>query len=243
VGGKSAEAAATTKVEMERLQSTDLQAFEQDARAKLERRIEWYRKKIQERSMTCDDPELLFRVIRGGEENRLARKKSLILAIKEGRFNPPHHPKERLSCVGFSRDGRWFWCGVKSGLQVFDWSALPREDEADWLEPKWSFDLPGRTPSQQNRWVYAIAEEFDAPAVVFGGVTERLYRLDLQTGETKELLRLPRECTINDLSMSADGKSLGVLTRERDLDGDPRNGPNHTWEIWSYPALRAAATE
>jgi hypothetical protein len=117
--------------------------------------------------------------------------------------------------------------------------------------PTWKFDLLDATMRQlashaflaPQQHVHAVAEETDAPAVVLGGATGRLYRLDLVTGEARELVKLPGDMTIiRELAMSADGKTVGVATHTippSDFANRQGMGNQHwTWQIWDYPRLR-----
>lgn len=62
--------------------------------------------------------------------------------------------------------------------------------------------------------IYSVAEEADGQGVVFGGDTGRIYRLDLATGQTRELIEFIGKTTqVHGLQMSTDGKSLGIATR------------------------------
>src|SRR5580765_817452 len=76
---------------------------------------------------------------------------------------------------------------------------------------KWSFQVPNAPADRPESQIYSIVEEFDAPAVAFGGGDGRLYRLDLSTGEARELINMGDNTTIVHLALSADGRTLGAV--------------------------------
>ncbi len=93
---------------------------------------------------------------------------------------------EQVLEVGFSRDGRWMWCGTNAGLRIYEWASVPREADSDLLNPRYSFNPPARADSQFATYIqYEIVEEIDAEAVVFAGNSECLYRLDLSDGSAR----------------------------------------------------------
>ena len=53
-------------------------------------------------------------------------------------------------------------------------------------------------------------EEVGSNAIVFAGNCGSLYRLDLESGELRELIKLPGDAWVIDLEMAADGSTLGV---------------------------------
>ena len=94
--------------------------------------------------------------------------------------------------------------------------------------------------------IYCVAEEADRPGVVFAGDTGRVYRMDLETGQTRALIEFTGDTTqVHGLHMSADGKTLAVATRTFSLMRFMRRkvtyGERRTWHIWSYPQLLESA--
>jgi WD40 repeat protein len=164
---------------------------------------------------------------------------------KEG---PP--AKETVDVVGFSRNGRWLWCGTNNGLRVYDWLTVVRESGTDMPKPTWTFNsreehMVPVTPFAYlavQKEVSAVAEEGDARAVVFGGAAGRLYRLDLATGEVRELIKFSGELTrVCGLSLSSDGKTLGVTVQTDTLPMIPigfgYGELRWSWQVWSYARL------
>lgn len=155
--------------------------------------------------------------------------------------------REIVECAGFSRDGKWLWCGTNSGLRVYDWNAVTRTSGTDMPTPVFSFTPPNDPPIKVTPFAYlnaqktieAIVEENDGKGILFGGHSGRLYRLDLKTGKTRELIRLPGEMTtIRQIVMSADGKTIGLGVHTIFVANFRRpDGRRWAWQIWSYPRL------
>jgi len=165
-------------------------------------------------------------------------------AIQRG--EPPRpEPVEPAWCVGFSRDGRWFWRGTPRGLFIYEWSKTFLQIGSELPDPTWSFELPIKEQPKGFRIVYAVAEERDSPAVVFGGMTGRLYRLDLSNGQTRELIKLPGDCHIQHLALANDGNTLGITAQAFPLSPDATDyiEQGTIWEVWNYPRLRDAGAE
>jgi hypothetical protein len=176
-------------------------------------------------------------------EKQVAAMTARLRDMKKGRSSPtPPQAREKVMCAGFSRDGNWLWCGTHAGLRVYEWAAVPRTASADMPAPKWTLELPGATGANQGKYVYAIAEEPDAAAIVFGGITGRLYRLDLITGESRELLNLDKDTWVLDLQISTDGRTLGISSRTVPSAGKRPNWKDErgVWSVWSYPRLKDA---
>jgi hypothetical protein len=161
----------------------------------------------------------------------------------------PPMGKESVTSVGFSRDGKWLWCGTTNGLRVYDWTTVTGTTGTDMPAARFRFTPPDEPPIKLTpygdidvpKFIRAIVEEPDAKGILFGGSNSRLYRLDLSTGATRELIRLPGETTsVEQLAISPDGKTLGVAVHTVFLSPYFRNaGQRWAWQIWSYPGLRA----
>lgn len=155
-----------------------------------------------------------------------------------------------VECAGFSDDGQWLWCGTDQGLNVYEWETVPRTSGAEMPQPKWRFGTPNQPWTEVTPTIFmvplvavlAAVQEGSAPAIVFGGMTGKLYRLDLLTGETRELIEFTGDTTqICALAMSADGLALGIATRTFSLRGigvKKYEPERWTWQIWNYPELR-----
>jgi hypothetical protein len=166
-------------------------------------------------------------------------RRELRVGGKHVPYAVPPRGQEYVVDVGFSRDGRWMWCGTSGGLRVYEWASVPRGADSDLLNPRYSFNPPARADSQFATYIHTIVEEIDAQAIVFAGISECLYRLDLSDGSVRELARLPGVGVIHRLVMSHDGTALGLSGRAP----GPHNLLGHQkliWNVWSYPQLRSS---
>jgi WD40 repeat protein len=143
---------------------------------------------------------------------------------------------EQPGCVGFSRDGRFFWCGTNVGLRIYEWEALSSQSNR---KSRWLLRLRDTLPSFVDKQVTAIAQESDGAGIVFGTFAGKLARFCLQTGELYKLADLPGGGEVQQLMFSADGTMLAVGSDKETRKG-PRSMPKHAqaWEIWDYRKLR-----
>lgn len=148
----------------------------------------------------------------------------------------PAIAKEPPEVVGFSRDGRWLWCGGRQGLRVYRWdqvvaAAIPADEAIDTPPPWWSSSRP----------VAAVAEERSGAALLFGGPTSELHRIDLETGAIREVARLPGPCHVTGLHFSAGGEALLTATAADPLKTGIRSPSRipSTLDVWDYERLIA----
>ena len=165
------------------------------------------------------------------ERQRAAREGAGLPQLQALANEPPE-------VVGFSRDGRWLWCGTGQGLRVYEWAqvvaiAATADEAVDMPPPRWSVDIP----------TTAVAEERDGAAILFGGHSRELHRLDLETGAMRELVRLPGPCSVTRLGFSADGRTLATATQINPLEAGIRSPSRlpSTFEVWDYGRLLALA--
>ena len=213
VGGKSNMHLRSSALLQERMRDIDLDELETRQKASLDATIAQMLKSAGGSKKPVLSQQQIDTMKREMEKT-LAEMTSRFREMKEGKSLPtPVQAREHVMCAGFSRDGRWLWCGTNAGLRVYEWATVPRTAGADMPPPKWGFALAGSTPLSQSNYVYAIAEHPNAAAILFGGITGCLYRLDLITGQVQELLNLDKETWILDLQISRDGSALGISTR------------------------------
>jgi hypothetical protein len=237
VGGKSQFHTKASEAARAHLQSLDMEAAAEATRESTQKTIEALRKAASRVNPSADH-EKLYESMRRGTEKRLEESRDARRAMDEGTWKPITISNEPVSCMGFSRDGRWLWCGTQQGLRVYDWSSVPRDDGADLMQATWSFPLPD-PPHPRSNYVFAVAEEADVPAIVFGGITGTLFRMNLLTGQTSQLLKISESGRIEGLHMSIDGRTLGIATNEN-FEASKRGVGNikFTWQVWSYSHLR-----
>jgi WD40 repeat protein len=148
---------------------------------------------------------------------------------------------EEPGCIGFSRDGRLFWCGTNVGLRIYEWESLANGTSR---KARWLIKLHDQLPSFWQKQVTAIAEESDGSGIVFGTFAGNLARFDLHTGELFKLAAMPNGGCVETALFSVDGKALAVYSDHSTRNG-PRSMPKHTrsWEILDYLKLRDAGIE
>ena len=229
VGGVSKQSAMLGAAFESQFRKIDIDAVMKQTRARMEEMIKQFQQAANRSKQGVNSDEMIEKMRREMEKS-FDEQKDRLLAMKEGRFpaNPPQ-PVEHVADAGFSRDGRWLWCGTAAGLRVYDWASVPRAAESELTDPHWTF---------QANYIFATAEEVDASGIVFGGRSGSLYRLDLKTGHGRELLKLPGDVSILRLTMSADGQTLGISTRTRPDSETRHSDEKWGWQIWSYPRLR-----
>jgi hypothetical protein len=145
---------------------------------------------------------------------------------------------EETGCIGFSRDGRLFWCGTNVGLRIYEWESLASGTSR---KPRWLIRLHDQLPSYWQKQVTVIAEEVDGNGIVFGTFAGKLARFDLRTGELFKLAAMPTGGCVEMALFSVDGKTLAVYSDHSTQKG-PRSMPKHTrsWEVLDYRKLRDA---
>jgi hypothetical protein len=166
--------------------------------------------------------------------------KMIASAEKMAREGIPAQSVEHVATVGFSVDGTKMWCGTDRGARVYDWASVPRDAGADLTSPILSYDVPVDSSGGKSRTVYYIAEEPSGGAIVFGGQTGRLFRLDLASGATREILALPELPWIHGLTFGGGGM-LGVRTVTGQSERRSAKKTRAIWEVWDYARLLSRA--
>jgi hypothetical protein len=107
--------------------------------------------------------------------------------------------------------------------------------------PVWKFDIPRDTSGYVSTHINAMVEEVDAPALIFASGSQ-INRMDLASGATRELIRLPGNPIVHQMAISVDGAHVGVASQDFPQSGRARsrNTAKHYWEVWSLPSLRGA---
>ncbi len=248
VGGRAASLSGLNALFAQQIRNLDIDALKRAHRtqsAAMMARLQTQIEKTKKGKMTAEKLEFIRQAERRmeGMRPRLEKEQeawiSRLEAIKEGRELPvPPKANESVRCAGFSRDGQWLWCGTSVGLRVYRWESVPQSSGSAMPPPTWQFVLPNPPLVEGGGSIGAVAEEADAEAIVFGGGDGVLYRLDLQSGGTRELAKLPGLAAVLGLAMSNDGATLGV---EGAWATQRPSGPKDmrvTWDVWSYPRLR-----
>lgn len=201
------------------------------------------------KSGSAATPEMLVKM-RQQMQKQLEQMRGNFARLKEGKLPPPRRGNETVATVGFSRDGRWIWCGTDKGLRVYEWSAVAAATGDQMPEPRWAYpasesgaagsDTGNTMPPASSGPIYAIAEDPSGNAIFFGGFAGSLYRMDLTTGETRALATLPDGGAITGICAALDGSAIGVCSRPG-MGSRPSSEADDraVWQIWSYSALLA----
>jgi hypothetical protein len=222
------------------LQNIDWEEMERKQRVEMEKVI----KQLERSSRRSKQPAMSDAQIQGlrDEMERSIRETREKIAEWQVRGWPetPRQPNQIVHCAAFSRDGKWLFCGTDRGFYALLWESVPRQAGADLVEVTWKCEFQGRDEFGCPDSVWAIAEELDSPAVVFGGSAGRLHRLELESGQLRDLVKLPGEAWVVDLAMSADGTALGAAVMSMPFSEAARERHDRTpsWQVWSYTKLR-----
>ncbi len=226
---------------MTQVEAFDIQQFEEKFESKVEETVEHTCKWMQLGcpDMSEQDIAALKRRIREQMQQQLKSMRTQIEAFRSGQLPvAAQRGTERPFRVGFARGGELLlWCATDKGLRVYDWQAVLASD-THLPEPTMRFDSIGQDEhGLPQSYIYAAAETADG-ALVFGGLSEVVYRMDLSTGETRELLKPPEGGAVMHLALTAGGRYLGITTRP----GFPgsRVSPDkqsQVWQVWDYEAL------
>jgi len=239
IGGQHVQAAAYQQMFRSKLKSIDIDEVERQQRAGIEK-FEQMARKMAGRSKGEEFSEENLARAREATEKEMAKLRANLVALMEGRLPPdPPQAREPVLSVGFSRDGRWLFCSTNLGLRVYEWSAVPRTTGANMPLAVWRYNISHDASIYVPSHIHAMAEESDAPALIFACGC-KINRMDLSSGETREILKLPGDSTIYQLQVSLDGTWLGVASRDLALSatGRSRRAANQYWEVWSLPRLR-----
>ena len=196
VGGKK-EMASHAKLISKQLETIDLEEMERLQRVEMDKMI----KQLVRASGKGQQPamsEAEIQQFRDSMEQGIQEMKTRITDMKEGRMpESPPQSREPTSSIGFSRDGRWLWCGGDHEIKVYEWEKVPRDAGSELHDPVWRIELPGdRQDHRAGNWISTIAEEVGSNAIVFAGSGGSLYRLDLGSGQLRELVKLPGDAAI-----------------------------------------------
>jgi hypothetical protein len=215
------------------LGQTDVDALMKQTRAAMEAMIEQMSRAGERSGQSAETKENVER-LRARMEKQLEEETWFLRLKQDPNLEPPRQAKQGVFATGFSRNGDWLWCGTDVGLRVYRWSDVPRTPGSDLMDPA----LQPARPFDYTKYVYTVAEEIDGSAIVFGGLSGSLIRLDLSTGETRELMKLPGDLAIHGLTMSADGKTLGISTRAMQQTKRKASTREWGWQVWDYSLLR-----
>src|SRR5665213_2273072 len=229
VGGRAPLPGGLSAAAQKQMSGVDLEAMEKKWRDQIDGAIAQMHKPGK-----TAPPEMLANM-RQQLEKQIGHMRAHFARLKEGNLPAPRRGNETAMTAGFSRDGRWMWCGTDKGLHVYEWSSVAGATGEQMPPAVWSYAAGAGEPSARATMVYAAIEEPGGNALVFGGLAGQLWRLDLATGQARELAALPDGGAIISLCISRDASAIGICSR-------PALGDTHAvaqderavWQIWSY---------
>jgi hypothetical protein len=239
IGGPSVLAARFQQNFRSGMKSVDLNDLDKQQRAAM-KKVEQTMRKMAGRLKSEEFSEGNLARAREATEKMMGEFRGRLVALKEGRLPPdPPQANEPVLSVGFSQDGRLIFCSTNSGLRVYEWSTVPRTSGANMPSPVWRYNIPRDASVYVPGHIHAMAEEVDASAIIFA-CGSKINRMDLSSGETRELLQVPGSPTIYQLQVSLDGTKLGIASRDLTLSATDRSrrAAKQYWDVWSLPRLR-----
>lgn len=238
LGGKPDPSIGVEAILREKLGKIDLAAIEEEMRKQIDANVNSV-KKGRKRRGEPEPSEAELSAMRQSMQAEAAKFLQTLNARSQGRApdGPPKGREPALN-VGFTRDGKRMWCSTHGGLRVFDWAEVPRESGADLLTAWCGFDIARDDPTEYVGPIHAVVEEMEGRSLMFG-YGPHLYRMELATGRTRVIARVPGDPMSVHLAMSRDGSVLASVGRELLHGEDARIRPENTfWDVWSLAQLR-----
>ena len=237
VGGKSRLAAGVTELIGSRFAEMDLEAIRRQWSESTEGAVNQMRQHFKH--LPPAEAEQKVAELRASMAEQARSWGEMFERARAGAWDQPAQGEERPSHVGISADGRLLWCGTARGLRVYDWEAVVAASGDAMPPPRFAYADPSL--SGNDNYIYAAAEEPAGDAIAFAGLAGKVYRMDLSTGEVRELLAMPEQESIYDLKLSADGAALALCTQPAIERRRGRHAMRYVWSVWSYPVLVAGA--
>ena len=122
-------------------------------------------------------------------------------------------------------------------MRVYEWQSIIESKGNSMPSPKWRHDAPPAPLGQTVEYIYALAEEPSGAGLIFAGLAGRLFRMDLQTGKTTQLLEMPDGASIIEMVLTPDGKTLATASRNSLRGRGRRSAEQSILRIWDYAAL------
>lgn len=162
------------------------------------------------------------------------------LESRRKQMRSPFLPKQNISAMKFSPDGRMLICGTNEGLCVLNWESVRNSDGMTPLTPQTFVEAVSALPTDegsvsQYKNTYSICIDPDKQWVLFSGSECKIRFLDLTTGEVGDLLVPPISRTYHHLELTPDRKALVCTAHHHTMKSNERKPP--AFQIWSYPAL------
>jgi|GEM_PF-3020478 len=223
----------------------DLSQIISQMEASLEQTVEQASKMMQRSAAKASEEEIegLKARVREQMEQQIAALREQQKQLASGQLpTVPQYGNERPFRLGFARSGSLAWCATDKGLRVYDWQAVLAATP-EMPSPVMQFEPTGNGEHGLPLSLIYDATEAADDAIVFGGLSGVLYRLDLKSGETRQLLQPPEGGALMHLAMTRDGRCLGMTT----CPGFPSIGgggakQTQVWQVWDYAKLTEKLT-
>lgn len=145
---------------------------------------------------------------------------------------------ESVRCAKFAGAGKYLACATEAALRVFDTARVLSASEGE-LEPMYSIQ-PTDVPSEYGYlpgYIYAVVDDAERNAVMFGGLNGTIRSLDLASGEASELFSPPGTPAIMQMQLVG-GNTLFCLCQPGFPETHGRRQPS-LLQIWDLEKLSA----
>lgn len=235
IGGKSQLSAAFAGAREKAIKAINVDEMVEKWRQNMERgmaqAVEWAKKgKMQ---LSHEQMDAFRKNMEKGVEDYRKR----LVEAQEGRSPLPIQGNETPGCVAFSRDGKRMWCGTDKGLRGYEWADVLAARGEEMPRPRWQFEPD---PVNRTAYIYAVQEEAAGGAVVFAGYDGKVRRMELDSGEVREILTPPDGGAAIAMCLCVDESALGVITRPGFWEIPKGRDERAIWQVWNYRGLVAA---
>ncbi|MGN6366751.1 MAG: hypothetical protein ACTHN5_00540 [Phycisphaerae bacterium] len=150
---------------------------------------------------------------------------------------------ESASCVGFSADGEWAWCGTEMGLRVWRWTELIAGIGKELPAPQWVYRHVGgmraggvQLAKPSGMVVEAIAGA-SVEEVLFSTVGGGIYRIAMREGDVRLVFSVP-EGAVTRMALTGCGRGLATVSEIARFQGAGRRDYRAVLQVWDLEKLR-----
>lgn len=149
--------------------------------------------------------------------------------------------REQIFDLCFNPNGEQLFLATK-GMRVFDWNKLLSAGK-DTPPPEFSIDAPidNEADPNSNPLAYCVRFDSERDLLLSGCLAGVIQYLNVKSGESGTLLKLPGEVTVWQLELTDDRNALCCHCGTRlDRENIHKKG-EYFLQVWNYRALREAA--
>lgn len=127
--------------------------------------------------------------------------------------------------------------GSSHGVRVYEWKSILQAQHY-FPKPRWAATVESNVydPASSNNYVYTVAFDAERNWLLYGGLAGIILVLDVATGATQTLLRLPGSASVLRISLTTDLKHLVLLTRPG-LTSRTLNMQQYEMAVWDYQVI------